>query len=192
MSSKLQSERKCKSCRKPFIPVRSLQQVCSWECAKDKAEKDRLTKEAKEATMKRSELRKAKADARPLKYYEDKAQVAVNRWIVHVRDKHLPCITCGTNKPNVQYAAGHYRTRKAASQLRYNEDNIHKQCNSYCNYHLSGNIANYRSALIAKIGQERHDALINNHESKRWTREECEEIEKIYKGKLKKHMKYGN
>lgn len=158
-------------------------------CAIKKAEQDRAKKEAKEAARKRVETRKARIDSRPLKYWEDKAQNAINRWIVQGRDKDKPCISCGTTKQNIQYAAGHYRTRKAASQLRYNEDNIHKQCNSYCNRHLSGNIANYRPALIAKIGQERHDALINNHETKRWTREECQEIERIYKNKLKSMIK---
>jgi hypothetical protein len=35
--------------------------------------------------------------------------------------------------------------------------------------------------LIAKIGQARHDSLINNHETKRWTKEECQQIEAKYK-----------
>lgn len=178
-------QKTCRVCKAKYTPQRPLQSVCTPLCAIKKSEQDRLKKAAKEATRKRVEHRKEKEAARPLKFYEEKAQNAINRWIVHGRDKDLPCISCGTIKPTIQYAAGHYRTRKAANQLRYNEDNIHKQCNSYCNRHLSGNIANYRPALIAKIGQERHDALINNHEAKRWTKEECLEIERTYKNKLK-------
>ena len=55
----------------------------------------------------------------------------------------------------------------------------------HCNMQLSGNIENYRPALIAKIGQERHDSLINNNEVKRWTKDECKAIEAEYKAKLK-------
>ena len=175
----------CKVCKEKYTPKRPLQVVCSLECSIKKAEQDRIKKQAKELTTKRTETRKAKEAARPLKYWADKAQIAINRWVVHGRDKDLPCISCGTTNPNIQYCASHYRSRKAANQLRYNLDNLHKACNHYCNQQLSGNIENYRPALIAKIGQERHDALINNHETKRWTKEECQEIERIYKAKLK-------
>jgi hypothetical protein len=178
-------QKKCKVCFTEFKTTRSLQQVCGLDCAVEFAKRKAYKAEVKEATRERVETRKAKSDARPLKYWADKAQIAINRWIVHGRDKDLPCISCGTTNHNIQYCASHYRSRKAASQLRYNEDNLHKACNHYCNQQLSGNIENYRPALIAKIGQERHDALINNHETKRWSKEECQEIERIYKAKLK-------
>lgn len=180
-------QKTCKVCKCKFVPLHPLQPICTnndFACAKEKARQDRIKKEAKEATRKRKELKQAKDNAKPLKYWADKAQTAFNRWIVQ-RDRDLPCISCGTTNPNVQYCAGHYRTRKAASQLRFNEDNVHKQCNNFCNLKNSGNIVNYRPALIAKIGQERHDALINNNETKRWTKEELQEVERIYKEKLK-------
>lgn len=180
--------RKCKICKQHFIPLKPLQSVCmenGFKCAKEQAQNARDKKLAKEQKEAKKAVKTRLKDIKPLKYWADKAQVAINRWIVQVRDKHLPCISCGTTNPNIQYCASHYRSRKAANQLRYNEDNLHKACNHYCNQQLSGNIENYRPALIAKIGQERHDALINNHEVKRWTREECEAIEKKYKELLK-------
>jgi len=178
--------KKCKICKDLFIPFNGMQAVCTkddFACAKVKAEQDNAKKQAKEATRKRQDRRKALEATKPLKYWTDKAQVDFNRYIV-ARDGRA-CISCGTTKPDIQYCAGHYRTRRAASQLRYNEDNVHTQCNNYCNLKNSGNITAYRPALIAKIGQERHDALINNQETKRWTKEECQEIERIYKAKLK-------
>ncbi|STS93497.1 protein NinG [Klebsiella grimontii] len=58
--------------------------------------------------------------------------------------------------------AGHYRSRGKASHLRYNEDNIHKQCH-HCNVQLSGNQQQYRISLVEKIGAERVEALENNN-----------------------------
>ena len=178
-------QKTCRECKGKFTPRNSLQVACSLDCAKLIGQR-KTVKDSKIALQsKKRELIAQKEAIKPLKYWADKAQIAINRWIVHGRDKDLPCISCGTTSQSVQYAAGHYRTRKAASQLRYNEDNLHKQCNNYCNLKNSGNIAAYRPALIAKIGKDRHDALINNNEVKRWTKEECQAIEAEYKAKLK-------
>ena len=187
-----QKLRKCKNCKAEFEPRLPLQSVCDYKCATEIAIKKRTSEGKKALQLQKRELIKAKKankkrliELEPLKYWEDRAQAVVNRYVVKVRDKGLPCLTCGTTNPNVEYCASHYRSRKAANQLRYDLDNIHKCCNFRCNKQLSGNIEKYRPALIAKIGQERHDALINNHETKRWTKEECQEIEKYYKDLLK-------
>ena len=173
----------CKMCKVKFEPRSTTQLVCSFQCSMRYLDYLSKRRDAKQKQIDFRAYREAKEAIKPLKYWADKAQTAFNRYIV-ARDGKV-CISCGTQKPDIQYCAGHYRTRKAAGQLRYNEDNVHTQCNKHCNMMLSGNIENYRPALIAKIGQERHDALINNHETKRWTREECQEIEKLYKQKLK-------
>ena len=153
------------------------------DCAKLIGQK-KTVKDAKVAqTAQKRDLVRQKEAIKPLKYWADKAQIAFNAYI-RARDGKV-CISCGTKKPDIQYCAGHYRTRKAASQLRYNEDNVHSQCNNYCNMQNSGNIPMYRPALIAKIGQDRHDALISNNEVKRWTKDECKAIEDEYKAKLR-------
>lgn len=176
--------KKCKNCKAEFVQYSTIQNLCT-ACLIIKGRKIAEKNAKKAIQTKKKQLRADKEAIKPLKYWADKAQVAINKWIVHGRDKDLPCISCGTTNPNIQYCASHYRSRKAASQLRYNEDNLHKACNHYCNMQLSGNIENYRPALIKKIGQERHDALINNNEVKRWTIEECKAIEAEYKLKLK-------
>jgi len=186
-----QKLRKCRNCKAAFEPRLPLQSVCDYKCATEIAIKKRTSDGKKALQLQKRELIKEKKankkrliELEPLKYWEDKAQRAFNKWIVW-RDREFPCISCGTTSQLVQYCAGHYRTRKAANQLRFDPDNVHKQCNNYCNMQNSGNITNYRPALIAKIGQERHDALINNHETKRWTKEECQKIELKYKELLK-------
>ena len=165
--------------------ARPLAQVCSLDCAKVLGQAKTAKADKEHAKANRAALKAAKLAIKPLSYWEARAQAMINKWIVKVRDKDEGCISCGTRKPETQYAAGHYRTRKAASQHRYNPDNIHKQCNMNCNKKLSGNIINYRPALIAKIGQERHDAIINDNSTRRYSIDELQEMTKFYSDKLK-------
>lgn len=182
--------RKCanQSCRQWFHPTRSGQIVCSYECAgaysKEQTRKAREDAQRKESAKQRATEKKAraawrqrKAAVKPLKHWEDLTQRVVNDYI-RERDADLPCISCGTFD-TVQWEAGHYRSRGKASHLRYNEDNIHKQCH-HCNVVLSANQQQYRLGLIEKIGTERVEALENNNVPHRYTIEELEAIRKRY------------
>ena len=137
-------------------------------------------KQKKEA---KSKDKKRLAELRPLSHWLNETQKVFNEYIRR-RDSGEPCISCGTMVTN-EWCAGHYRTRGAASHLRFDEQNCHKQCNRYCNMELSGNIINYRPRLIEKIGLEAVEALENNNTPKSWTREELEELRKVYRAKIK-------
>ena len=168
--------KKCRACGQPFTPVRFAQVTChTVACAQAYGQQQAAKLRARKAKDEAKVHREAKVRAKTITEWLDDAQVIVNRYI-RLRDANEPCISCGTTNPNIQYAAGHYRTRKAASHLRFNHDNLHKQCNHHCNKQLSGNIINYRPALIAKIGLERFQALENDNRVHRWTIEECKEI----------------
>jgi DNA-binding protein H-NS len=158
-----------------FTPFQTTQRVCSIPCAVKHAEAS--------ATKKmRQEIRQAKEALKTRQDWIREAQRWVNKYI-RLRDKAEPCISCGRHHQG-QYHAGHYRTTAAAPQLRFNEDNIAKQCQP-CNVHHSGNLLEYRKRLIQKIGVERVEALENDSTIKRWTIEELQEIKKIYKQKCK-------
>ena len=174
--------KKCKICREVFTPFRPLQVCCSHGCAIEYAQKNRQAKE-------RKEYREAKEKQKNLTDWLNDAQKWCNRYIV-LRDGKK-CITCGTTNPGIQYCAGHYRTRGSASHLRFNEDNIHTQCNANCNMYKSGNISKYRPALIDKIGIERVEALENNNEAKKWTIDEAKEVIAYFKKKIK-DLKHGS
>lgn len=175
MTARKLKSKKCKACKNSFTPDRPLQQVCGYQCAIEYA---RIQDERKKAKERKQRLN----DLQPVKFWLDKAQVYFNSY-VRERDRELPCISC--QRPiRGQAHCGHYRTRKAAPQLRFSEDNCHKQC-AQCNNFDSGNVVEYRINLAKKIGEERVQALENNNEIKRWTREEAEEIISTYKEKLK-------
>ncbi|WP_417643500.1 recombination protein NinG [Enterobacter kobei] len=192
---KKKRRRKCanQKCREWFHPMRDGQVVCCYVCAtavarlqtaKNRAEALRAEKERQREKEKAE--RKRNADRRqavkPLSYFRNQAQQAFNEFIRY-RDRHLPCISCDRHHDG-QYHAGHFRTTGANPELRFNEDNCHKQC-SACNNHLSGNLTAYRPALIAKIGQSRFDALMGPHELPKWKRDDYIRIRDEYRAKLK-------
>lgn len=164
---------KCQHCKAPFTRSRPMQSTCSIPCAmafvaarKEKAaarfaaEERKLTAQARVKLKTRSEL-------------AQEAQVSVNAY-VRLRDAALPCVSCGRHHQG-QYHAGHYMSRGARPDLRFDLDNIHKQC-APCNEHLSGNIANYRIELVKRIGQAAVDRLEGPAKPDKLTRDELIEL----------------
>ena len=84
----------------------------------------------------------------------------------------------------VRMNAGHYKSVGSTPALRFNEGNVHLQC-EHCNSYLSGNIGEYRPRLIAKIGLEMVEFLEGPHEPKKYTIDELKELIATYKEKVK-------
>ncbi len=116
--------------------------------------------EEKKVKVKRA---KQKESIKPIKYWYDKLQIVINQWIVQVRDKDKPCCTCGTSNPDIKYDAGHYRTRGACPELRFEESNIHKQCSVKCNQHGSGMRKEYQGFIIFNYGEDKLTWLDEKH-----------------------------
>ena len=126
--------------------------------------------------------RERKKELKPITHWLRETQKVFNRLrLLELFDQ--PCWSCGAWDVE-EFHAGHYRSIGAASHLRFTPDNVWKQC-SKCNTHLSGNIENYRIKLINTIGLERVEALENDNSTKSWTREELEELRKVYRAKIK-------
>lgn len=187
--------KRCKNtdCREWFHPAFQNQTWCSAECgtviALAKREKDRhkaiqaaKRRRKDEAQQERRSLKVRKLAVQPRSYFIKQAQQAVNAYI-RERDKHLPCVSCGTLSA-AQWDAGHYRTTAAAPQLRFDPRQIWKQC-SVCNQHKSGNLVPYRAELIRRIGLAEVESIEGNHDRHRWTIEECRAIKAEYQQKLK-------
>lgn len=173
-------QKTCRVCKDKFVPVRPLQPTCSnFGCGVEYALQVIAKSKAAKAKKEAQETRAAKVKAKRLSEWLDDAQKIVNKYI-RLRDSHLGCISCGTTA-NVQFAAGHYRSRGSASHLRFNHDNLHKQCNQHCNMALSGNQRNYRAGLIAKIGVDRVEALENDNTPHKWTIDEAKAVISVHK-----------
>lgn len=168
----------CSICNKPFEPkYTTMQKVCSIDCARDMARLERENEFRKETRK-----RKKKLNSEDRSYQLRKTQQTFNEYI-RLRDDISGCISCKRQHQG-QYHAGHYRTVKSQSSLRFHEMNCHKQC-APCNNHLSGNITEYRINLEKKIGKENLEWLETDHAPYKFTIEEIKEIREYYKGKIK-------
>lgn len=164
----------CRKCGEGFVRYNTIQRLCV-PCA---IEKVRENKDKQH----RKEQRKARQKLKTKRELLKEAQREFNKFI-RARDKDKPCVSCGRHHTG-QYHAGHYLTVGACPELRFNEDNCHKQCQP-CNEHLSGNLIKYRRSLIEKIGLERVEILEGPHQAKRYTRDEIIEIKKHYAKKAR-------
>lgn len=169
--------RKCSYCREHFQPFRMGQKACSVECACQVAREKREKEERKADKVKRDKL-KSRSD------WLKEAQTAFNRYI-RLRDDKQPCISCGRHHEG-QFHAGHYLSTGARPELRFDEANVHKQCQP-CNTHLSGNLVLYRKALIAKIGLAEVERLESDHEPKKYSIEELKAIKAEYTRKAREY-----
>lgn len=168
---------RCKICRTPYIKWSISQKCCSdpvCALALVKIEKEKRARKQHAADKIRLKSRR--------EWVKD-AQTAFNAW-VRKRDEGKSCISCGTTA-DIQYCAGHYRTVGSCPELRFDPLNVHLQCNKNCNMEKSGNIIEYRKALIAKIGLDRVEWLEGPHEPKKYTIPELQEIQREFKQKLK-------
>lgn len=169
----------CKSCKQKFTPTKPLQYVCNPTCAIAYAGV-LAAKKDKQDTKRRKQESKTKSQ------WLFEAQNVFNKFI-RLRDAHLPCISCGNHSSN-QYAAGHYRTVGSAPHQRFDERNVNRQCNRYCNLELSGNIIKYRQGLVAKIGLEAVEQLEADNEPKHYSIDDIIAIKKHYQAKVKEFL----
>jgi len=176
-------ERRCPVCQEMYTPKRyGLRLTCCCDnagCRLDYAQGVRAKESEKAArSRKKAFLDDDKA------FQRAKAQKAFNEFI-RLRDAALGCVSC--DKPAAwhgQWHAGHYKTTGARPDLRFNEDNCHKQC-SVCNNHLSGNLANYRAELENRIGMDRLLALGVELTPKKYTAADYKNIHATYAAKVK-------
>lgn len=134
------------------------------------SKKDQTRKSAKEVVRERMSLPRLKK----------KVERVFNAWIRN-RDKIDPCISCGVHREDND--AGHFINVGVCQFLRFDEENVNKQCRS-CNKWKGGNKIEYRIALCKKIGKKAVEYLEDHrHDKKSWTRDELNELYIKYKVK---------
>lgn len=167
----------CTQCGKPFVRSRSTQKVCGLRCAKLVPVRARKAKKAQEAAT----LKARKEAVKPRSKWLKEAQDEFNSW-VRARDAGKGCISCGTH--NGKANAGHYLSRGARPELRFEPLNVHLQCER-CNTYLHSNAIAYRIALIERIGLDKVEWLEGPHPPKKYTADDLRAIRDEYRAKLK-------
>ncbi len=166
---------RCKNCKEKFEPIRFNHKYClKDECVRA------FVAEAKEKQWKQTKTR-MKADLETVQDIVKAAQMVFNKYI-RERDKDELCISCKQVPKKVN--AGHFFNANNHWNVRFDEDNVHLQCER-CNSFLSGNLLEYRTKLISKIGQERFDQLeARARVTRKFTKDELKELIKKYKKKF--------
>lgn len=191
------TRRSCKICKTKFIATYDNVWWCCPDhgyeysqrlLARKKAESERKRKE--EAQQERRELKVRKAEFKTKAQWDKEAQSAFNRYI-RIRDEGKECVSCGNPLiGNRNYLTGsaidasHYRSRGAASHLKFNVFNVHSAC-TRCNRQLSGNAVEYRIRLIARIGLERVERLESDNEPRRFDIPYLKRIKSIFTRKAR-------
>lgn len=159
----------CTQCGKSFVQRNTLHRVCSSRCAIRSVKAQR--KAEKESFKRRQEA------AKPRSQWLREAQAAFNAYI-RARDSELGCISCGTREGKVN--AGHYLSTAARPELRFDERNVHRQCER-CNTYLSGNLIAYRAGLIERIGMAAVEALEGPHPQLKYSIDELKQLKIHYR-----------
>lgn len=168
-----------------------MQVVCGPSCAIQHAAKAR-EKKAKAAQA--EEKRQDRVKKERMKSIADLIREADREFAVYVRLRDrlagYPCISSGRplDWSGNAVDSGHFRSRGAASAIRYHQDNCHAQ-SKHDNLYLSGNAVAYRKGLIERIGLERVEALESMTAVHKWTREELIAIKAEYVAKVKELRK---
>jgi len=178
LNTKRYRKRKCKTCSTWFRPENEGQPICmKAECAIPFA-REVIAKEKRKAATESKQNTIAKLKKR--------AEASCNPYILK-RDQGYPCISCGyiwatPNSGRAQHA-GHYKSVGERPDIRYNEDNIHLQCDQ-CNMFKGGGLhPGYRPNLIKRIGIDKVEALESNNVPRKYCEDDLREIAKHYKYK---------
>jgi hypothetical protein len=167
---------RCKNCKNKFEAVRFNQKFClDADCVRVWVEFEK-TKQWKEKKQKMQQ------ELETIQDYVKMTQIIFNKFI-RLRDKGQVCISC--QKKPLKENAGHYFNANNHWNVRFNELNVHLQC-EHCNTYLSGNLIEYQRNLIHKIGIESYYELeAEARKTRKFTKDELKEIMAIYKKKIK-------
>lgn len=167
---------RCKNCKDKFEPIRFNHKFClKDECIKAFVEEVKV-KQWKETKI------KMKNDLKTTQDWLKEAQTIFNKY-VRLRDMGLVCVSC--QQPPKKKNCGHYFSQGGHSNVRFDEDNCHLQC-EHCNTFLSGNLLNYQIGIQKRIGAQKLLELQERaHLTKKWSIEELKQIIQTYKTKVR-------
>lgn len=184
---------RCKHCRER-MPEDKARHVLHEQCMdawiagqQAKQQRKREADRRARAKVERADIKRRKEESKTLPELIKEADRAFSDFI-RARDRLAGHACISSGRPlewsGNEVDAGHYRSRGAASHLRYHEDNCHAQ-SKQDNRYLAGNAVEYRIRLIARIGVERVEALEADNRVCKWTHDQLRGIRNTYRQKLK-------
>ncbi|NNS07319.1 recombination protein NinG [Erwinia sp. JH02] len=191
--------KKCPICSNEYLPWSSTQKTCNEiPCAMAFAKKQTAEKSAREIRkqekLQRDDLRERRERLKGIAEWQKEAQAAFNRYI-RWRDYYRPCVSCGgALQHRGNYTTGsavdasHYRSRGAASHLKFNVFNVHSAC-TRCNRQLSGNAVEYRIRLIERIGIALVERIESDNTPRKFTIDYLKRVKSIFTRRARHYEK---
>lgn len=183
-------EKTCANCGKSFRPRSSFHSVCKPACLLKQINQEERQKKAEtkiKNRLEREQFKARKEAVATIKQLIAKAQTAFNAYI-RARDAGKTCICCGQPfepmKPGGSVDAGHWRSRGAAPQLRFDEANVHAQRKN-CNRPGGAKAGPFRAGMVERVGVAEVERLEADNTVRKWTRTELIAIRAQYVEKLK-------
>jgi len=183
---------RCAHCRGKLVQERP-SQIVHVECAEGwalaliaKRDREGVKRVKAQQKSERASDREKKQALKGVNKLIAEAQVSFNAFI-RERDKDKGCFVCGrpfTSEIGRRLQAGHVRSRGAAGHLRFNEDNCLGECEG-CNGPHGAKPHQIKVGAIARIGQDKWDALEADNVPHKWSREELTQIKETCRRKLK-------
>jgi hypothetical protein len=143
-------------CGVKYTPIRPLQAVCSPDCA--------LQTSARRVDKKLKGPQRLAAMTYAGKLNE--LQTVFNRMrraeeLLYYANLGEPprCISCGKTKGNDTWACGHFKSRGARPDLRFERLNTYLQHNHRCNQMLGGDVKNFELGIIKRHGGRAKEIL---------------------------------
>lgn len=151
---------------------------------------EKLSRATLKVKQPRVELEIAKAERKSkdkLQYLKVNVMNTCHDYI-KLRDKGRPCVSCGQPWSS-DHQAGHWKKASDYSLLKYDERNIHNQCQG-CNLFKDGNVQEYGNRIHLRIGEEGKKevekiAAKEKQTSFKWDRQKLNAIREYYKEKIK-------
>ena len=152
--------------------------------------KEKMAKSIFVATKPRRDLEKAiieNKENKSLSWLLVNTRTACHDFI-KFRDQGKPCVSCDAPW-HKDHHAGHWKKAELYSNLKFDERNIHNQCEG-CNIYKDGNVQEYGNRIHNRIGREAKavvEQMAEDYKSIdfKWDREELKAIRKYYQEKLK-------
>lgn len=176
-------------CGKQFVPTQHLRPYCGPLCESIARNESRSKRMAEKRSLPATVQARAEKTS---KDHVQELQVVFNAF-VRERDYDKPCVSCGSDSGGFLWEAGHYLSVGAHPELRFHEDNCHKQCH-VCNCSHQRSLIQgigrtihqlYRAELDRRIGPERLAFLEGPHDPRRYTADELIALKKHYRARTR-------
>ncbi len=167
---------KCPICKAPATQKFGLKLFCGFEHAAQWAKAQADKSKSKKQKEFNAETRRRKVALKSDTEWKNEAQDLFNKMrrleeILWFKERGIEpyCISCQLPLGNDQWCCGHFKTRKARSDLSFDRRNTFLQHNVRCNKNLSGDIAGYKIGLAFRFGDEEAKQIIEYCEVRKET-----------------------